>query len=220
MRQKKFDLAAETIFSEKEKPMAVRFTPEAEVNNLMCLASGCKDWPRLLAKKRVLELGAGECTYLPTLLAKASPSRYVASDLFLDRMRFAAKVIKDPRAEFCEANILAMPFKDEEFDLVLAFGLLHHIPDLENALGEIRRLLAPGGLVLFRDPCAENLAVWLRFRFGQGSPNEWPLSRKRVQAAFEATEFKLISLNRFWLRFPQLPPGIWSTNLGGLAQKL
>ena len=42
-----------------------------------------------------------------------------------------------------------LPFEDESFDLVLGHAILHHIPDLPRAFAEMRRVLRPGGLVLF-----------------------------------------------------------------------
>ena len=39
----------------------------------------------------------------------------------------------------------SLPFRSETFDLVTAMGVLHHIPDPELAIGEINRVLRPGG---------------------------------------------------------------------------
>jgi SAM-dependent methyltransferase len=39
-------------------------------------------------------------------------------------------------------------FKNESFDAIHAFGILHHV-GLENGLNEVSRLLRPGGRALF-----------------------------------------------------------------------
>ncbi len=47
------------------------------------------------------------------------------------------------------ADAESLPFEDESFDLVLGHAVLHHIPDLAKAFSEFRRVLAPGGTLLF-----------------------------------------------------------------------
>jgi len=47
----------------------------------------------------------------------------------------------------CDAEDL--PFDDDSFDLVLGHAVLHHIPHLDRAFAEFRRVLRPGGQFLF-----------------------------------------------------------------------
>ena len=42
-----------------------------------------------------------------------------------------------------------LPFEDESFDLVFGHAVLHHIPDLDRAFAEFRRVLRPGGAIAF-----------------------------------------------------------------------
>jgi SAM-dependent methyltransferase len=42
-----------------------------------------------------------------------------------------------------------MRFQSNLFDIVYSFGVLHHIPNVEKAISEIRRVLKPGGYLLF-----------------------------------------------------------------------
>ena len=44
-----------------------------------------------------------------------------------------------------QGNALALPFEDASFDVVVSIGTLHHTGDLARALGEVRRVLRPGG---------------------------------------------------------------------------
>lgn len=216
---KKFELEAEKRYSLQEMPTYFKVTPGEQVDFLLKSCTGEKNWPKFFHSKTILEVGAGECSFLPRFLEVSAPHKYVASDVFKERMEIAKNNIKNSAVEFCAANVLCLPFPRMEFDSILAFGLLHHIPNLEDAIGEIARVLKPGGLFIFRDPWVGNPAIWLKYRFGQKSDNEFPLSGRRIAQALKARGLKLVFVNRFWLRFPWLPSGPWSVNIGGTACK-
>ncbi|MFZ6027748.1 MAG: class I SAM-dependent methyltransferase [Chloroflexota bacterium] len=46
---------------------------------------------------------------------------------------------------FEQVDAQSIPFDDAAFDAVIANQMLYHVPDLPQALGEIRRVLKPGG---------------------------------------------------------------------------
>jgi ubiquinone/menaquinone biosynthesis C-methylase UbiE len=48
-------------------------------------------------------------------------------------------------------DVSAMPFADASFDLVLDFGIIHHVPIWQQAVGEIHRVLRPDGQFLFEE---------------------------------------------------------------------
>lgn len=49
------------------------------------------------------------------------------------------------------ADVIAMPFRSAAFGAVVASGVLHHLPDWTEALGEIARVLEPDGRLLVLD---------------------------------------------------------------------
>jgi ubiquinone/menaquinone biosynthesis C-methylase UbiE len=54
-----------------------------------------------------------------------------------------------------------LPFEDQSFDFVLISSALHHTWDWRTVLGEIQRVLAPGGLlVLEQEPCRRDLCFY------------------------------------------------------------
>ena len=66
-----------------------------------------------------------------------------------------------------EADFLEAPLPEGEFDLLVLFGVLHHVPGRENRIGLLTRLsalLVPGGLLAF--------SVW---RF-----DRYPRFRKKI----------------------------------------
>ena len=194
--------------------------PSLVVDQFMALTTGTPEWPELLDGKDVLELGAGGCALLARIVECSRPRRYVASDLFPDRMRAAAEHLGDPCLQFRELDLLKTGLADGSFDVVLCFGLLHHIPDIGDAFRECRRILRPGGRLIFRDPWAGNPLLWFLHRFVyEASANERPLRLRPTSALVRSSGFRVEHVSRFWLRFPWAPPGPWSTNLAMVAVK-
>ena len=61
--------------------------------------------------------------------------------------RTAAELGEQVETAACETS--ALPFEDDSFDLVFGHAVLHHLPDLDAAFREFRRVLRPGGVVAF-----------------------------------------------------------------------
>ena len=100
---------------------------------------------------RSLEIGAGTGYFSLNLLQAGvvrdavctdiSPGMLAALEANARRLGLAVETAA------CDAE--ALPFEDRSFDLVLGHAVLHHLPDLRAAFGEFRRVLRPGGTVLF-----------------------------------------------------------------------
>ncbi len=100
---------------------------------------------------RSLEIGAGTGYFTLHLLAAGIVEEAVATDISEGMVRAlednAARMGLEVQTAACAAEDL--PFEDGSFDLVLGHAVLHHIPDLTQAFREMRRVLRPGGTVLF-----------------------------------------------------------------------
>src|SRR3984885_11071688 len=75
--------------------------------------------------------------------------RYVAADIspyMLQRARREAdrRGVQDA-IDFVEADVTALQFADASFDLCVTYNGLHCLPDPRAALGELSRVLRPGG---------------------------------------------------------------------------
>lgn len=92
--------------------------------------------------RSILEVGCGTGGFAARLNAALPEARVVAID---QSMRFI-DLTSARGVEARVADVMALPFADEEFDAVAAMWMLYHVPDLELGLAEIRRVLKPGGL--------------------------------------------------------------------------
>jgi ubiquinone/menaquinone biosynthesis C-methylase UbiE len=100
---------------------------------------------------RALEIGAGTGYFSLNLLQAGVIQEAVCTDIsrgMLDELeRTAARLGLRVTAARCDAQEL--PFADDTFDLVFGHAVLHHLPDLDAAFREFRRVLRPGGRVAF-----------------------------------------------------------------------
>ena len=104
-----------------------------------------------LAQPRdVLETAAGTGVLTRALASRLAPStRIVATDLNQPMLDQASQRQADGRAEWKQADALALPFGDGGFDVVACqFGVMF-FPDKVQGYKEARRMLRPRGRFLF-----------------------------------------------------------------------
>jgi ubiquinone/menaquinone biosynthesis C-methylase UbiE len=98
--------------------------------------------------KKLLEVGCGwGCDLI--LFAK-NGANVTGLDLSASAIELAKKyfALRHISADLRVGNAECLPFPDEEFDVVVSLGVLHHTPDTERALNEVYRVLKPGGEAL------------------------------------------------------------------------
>jgi SAM-dependent methyltransferase len=80
--------------------------------------------------------------------------------------------------EGCESRLLRadaeqLPFADGSFELVYSWGVLHHSPDTPQAIREVHRVLAPGGIarvMIYHRSSIVGSLLWLRYALLRGRP--------------------------------------------------
>ena len=117
--------------------------------NLVCQA--VEKQIDLLSDKEILDFGGG--TGLLTLpLAKQVKSVTLVdiSEKMLEQARLKAEQQDIKNIQFLEQDLLKNPLK-QEFDLIVVCRVLHHMPDLDEALSLFHQHLRENGQLLIAD---------------------------------------------------------------------
>jgi SAM-dependent methyltransferase len=98
---------------------------------------------------KVLDVGCGTGDFLRLLAPIVSPGTAVGVDLSETMIAEACQRSAEnvDNLSFRVGSVLDLPFPAASFDRVLATQLLLHVPDPLKALVEIKRVLAPSGVV-------------------------------------------------------------------------
>jgi ubiquinone/menaquinone biosynthesis C-methylase UbiE len=151
----------------------------------------------------VLEVGCGTGT---TALRLASATRHwLATDvspemIAIAREKLAADPCRHLRFEVADAETPLAP--PASLGAVLAFNLLHLVPDLDRALGVLVPMLKPGGLFISKTPCLAEMnplitrvAVPLLRAIGK-APAVLSFDAAGLQAAFERQGLAIETVER------------------------
>jgi len=103
----------------------------------------------LRAGLNVLDVGCGTGDFLRLLAPLVSPGKAVGLDLSETMIAEAVQRSTENAANlsFRVGSALELPFQAETFDRVLATQVLLHLPDPWKVLAEMKRVLAPSGLI-------------------------------------------------------------------------
>jgi ubiquinone/menaquinone biosynthesis C-methylase UbiE len=100
-----------------------------------------------------LEIGSGTGYFSLNLVQLGVIGNLTATDIspgMLSQLAATAEALGlDDQVSTVATEAETLPFDDESFDLVLGHAVLHHIPDLDRAFAEFRRVLRPGGTIVF-----------------------------------------------------------------------
>jgi len=86
-----------------------------------------------LKEKSILDLGCGDQFIGPCILSRGG--KYIPIDY-----------------DVADFNKDLLPYKKNEFDMIISLAVIEHISNVSNYMGEILRVLKPGGIVYLTTP--------------------------------------------------------------------
>jgi ubiquinone/menaquinone biosynthesis C-methylase UbiE len=115
----------------------------------------------------VLDAGCGPGTITQGIAEHVLPGRVTGIDRDTAQVARASRLAEgreQTNVRFTSASVYELPFADASFDLVFSHALFEHLADPAQALGELRRVLRPGGLIALCSP------DWDEFVMRNGTP--------------------------------------------------
>jgi ubiquinone/menaquinone biosynthesis C-methylase UbiE len=127
----------------------------------------------LYKEKKVLEIGVG-------LGAEHYQFAAAGADLYgIDLTERAVAhtekrlALFDLKSKLKVADAEKLPYEDETFDLVYAWGVLHHSPNTAKAVSEVYRVLKKGGeakIMIYHKYSLVGYMLWIRYAFLRFKP--------------------------------------------------
>jgi SAM-dependent methyltransferase len=114
--------------------------------------------PELEALERLLGRGPGRCLDLGCGTGVAIPAlaalgwSVVGTDVSGEQLRFAESRAAETGAELVRADAARLPFADRSFDAVVSLLTHTDFDDFARVVGEVERVLAPGGRFVYVGP--------------------------------------------------------------------
>ena len=142
-----------------------------------------REWFGDLTDKKVLDLGCFSGNNLSYYLAENS-KEYIGLDLSdLAIAKLNEKLKNIPSAKGIAADFLSeTDFPDKNFDVIYAYGVLHHFQNPDVLISKLNEKLAPGGIIVSYDPLETSLPIkiirMIYRPFQSDKDWEWPFTKK------------------------------------------
>jgi SAM-dependent methyltransferase len=152
----------------------------------------------------VLDIGCGTGNQLVADRAILSDVRMIGLDRSLGMLRQAQ--CKAPEIAWVQADAAVLPFGAGSFDFITCQHAFHHVRGQEAMLGEVLRVLRPGGRFVLHSLDPRESPDWLYYQY---FPDAYTVDLKdfwspgQIMAVMETTGFVAVTATQQHLRFEQ-----------------
>jgi ubiquinone/menaquinone biosynthesis C-methylase UbiE len=113
-----------------------------------------------LSGQQVLEVGCGRGVGAEVILDRLGAASVTAFDLDESMVELARKRLHGRPVSLSVGDVCHIEEPAGSSDAVVDFGIIHHVPEWQNAVADIARVLRPGGLLLFEELPRHVLDTW------------------------------------------------------------
>ncbi|HVS52485.1 MAG TPA: class I SAM-dependent methyltransferase [Opitutaceae bacterium] len=153
---------------------------------------------------RALEVGYGSGGLLLALAGSVDELHGIDLDAEPESVR-RMLVARGRRATLVQGTVDVLPYAENSFELIVCFSVFEHLADYRRALGEVQRVLAPGGLFLLGMPAVNRTMEYLFRAIGHSTINDIHITTPRlIRAALAPAGFRLVAYRP--LDVPLPPP--------------
>jgi ubiquinone/menaquinone biosynthesis C-methylase UbiE len=153
---------------------------------------------------RTLDVGTGTALIPIEVCRRASDARIVAIDLADHMLALGGHNVERAALsgviELAKSDAKRLGYADATFTCVISNSIVHHVPLPQQALAEMERVLAPGGLLFVRDlarPSDDRDVTRLVERHAAAaSPRQQALFEASLRASLTPDETRLLFLPR------------------------
>jgi len=146
----------------------------------------------------VLDLGTGTAMIPVELCKQHQDCRVMAIDMAVSMLELAVYNVEaagiPDRITLQQIDAKQMPFEDEMFDVTMSNSIIHHLPEPQGCLQEIKRVTRDGGLIFVRDlmrpESAEVVSQLVQTYAGGESEYSQRLFEDSLHAALSLDEIK------------------------------
>lgn len=153
-----------------------------------------KIWLGNLSDKKILDLGCLRGNALSLYMAK-NAKEYIGidlSDVAIASLQERIEKENCNNAKAIAVDFLSPDFPQKDFDIIYAYGVLHHFENFDLLISKLNEKLSPGGIIISYDPLETSLPVkilrTLYRPFQSDKDWEWPFTRsvlKKINNSFQ-----------------------------------
>lgn len=156
--------------------------------------------------KTILEAGGGSGRFGLKITQDFPDGKIVIIDIVDSSLNLIKKLAEEmglKNVSVCKNDVLSLSFPNNHFDMVFSDAVIQHVPDDRQAVGEMMRVLKPGGVLIISAVNFWNFhtlyKIWLKLAGRQYEyKSERAYSKKELRRLLEDQGMEIIAEDGFY----------------------